>query len=320
MASFAPGMALATIVAPEKKKYTEYNAYVAQSEEQKEAGYTPKFYGADYLCEFLNPVTLKYKTELAVKVLNGFGPFAKLEFDAIAFSGQSGSLIAPIVAMLMGKSLIMVRKSGVRSHSSYKVEGDINAKSYIIIDDLTSSGKTIEFIQTSMRDEGFKHCKYVGMLGVLRLSDEAIDREVQKYVIGGPPAHYPLQHTPEMQEEALRMRERRREREDEIEREAKAETERLNALREERKAQGIVEPVVEEPTEPTGNFWGLPSSRSQFLWSGLGFTTDLITGPPPNGVIRIRTRPPWDGNEVNPQAQPDSQVTTVDTNFDPVPA
>lgn len=319
MASFAPGMALATIVAPEKK-YRDYNAYKEQSAEQKEAGYTPKFYGADYLSEFLNPVTLKYKTELAVKVLNGFGPFAKLGFDAIAFSGQSGSLIAPIVAMLMGKSLIMVRKNGVRSHSSYKVEGDKNAKSYIIIDDLTNSGQTIEFIQTSMRDEGFEHCKYVGMLGVLRLSDEAIDREVQKYVIGKSPAHYPLQHTPEMQEEALRMRERRREREDEIEREAKAETERLNALREERKAQGIVEPVVKEPT--SSDFWGLPtapSNRSQILWADV-FGSTFVMGTPPNEVTRIRTRPPWDGNEVNLQTQPDGEVTTVDTNFDPVPA
>jgi adenine/guanine phosphoribosyltransferase-like PRPP-binding protein len=304
MASFAPGMALAAIVAPEIPKYREYNARTEQSEEQKEAGYQPRLVGCDYLDDFLNPVTLKWKAELAMKVLNGYGPFKKLEFDAIAFSGQSGSLIAPIVAMLMGKSLIVVRKRGVRSHSSYIVEGDRAAKSYLILDDLTSSGQTIEYIQESLRDEGWKHCEYIGMLGVGGLTEKLIDIHEKAYYRDGAYKHYPLHHTPAMQEERRLDRERRDRQAEEMRIEMQRENERIRA---EREAQGI----VEETPEPAGamfdsypTFFDYLSKPSPIVWTG------FTTGPGPNEVIRVRKT----------DKQPDGEVTTVDTNFDPVPS
>lgn len=80
-----------------------------------------------------------------VKLLNQYS------FDAIAFQGMSGALLAPILAMKCKKTLIMVRKPKMymsdgtaTSHSAYAVEGDENAQRYIIIDDFISSGKTIQ--------------------------------------------------------------------------------------------------------------------------------------------------------------------------------
>src|SRR4051812_10409313 len=59
---------------------------------------------------------------------------SRYDFDAIAFRGLSGALFAPTVAMKMGKTLIAVRKKST-IHSSRIVEGDYNARRYIILDD-----------------------------------------------------------------------------------------------------------------------------------------------------------------------------------------
>ncbi len=39
-----------------------------------------------------------------------------LDFDAIAFTGSSGALIAPMLAWRLGKGLILVRKGGPRTN------------------------------------------------------------------------------------------------------------------------------------------------------------------------------------------------------------
>ncbi len=72
-------------------------------------------------------------------------------FDAIAFAGMSGAIIAPMVAYKLNKPLIVVRKesdtsiSG-NSHSSRMVEGCIFARTYLIIDDFIDTGNTIKRI------------------------------------------------------------------------------------------------------------------------------------------------------------------------------
>ena len=71
---------------------------------------------------------------------------ARQDFDAIAFMGLSGALIAPILAMEMNKTLICVRKSDEVRHSYNEVEGDSNARRYIIIDDFVTSGGTVRRI------------------------------------------------------------------------------------------------------------------------------------------------------------------------------
>ena len=78
---------------------------------------------------------------------------SKVRFSAIAFQGMSGAMVAPMVASLLRKKLILVRKKGVLgSHSPYTVEGYLESKTYIILDDFTESGETCRNIMESVKN------------------------------------------------------------------------------------------------------------------------------------------------------------------------
>lgn len=79
---------------------------------------------------------------------------SKIDFDAIAFRGVSGALVAPAVAAELHKPLLLVRKNSESSHSLYQVEGCDKYKCrYIIIDDFVCSGSTIKAIVNDINDE-----------------------------------------------------------------------------------------------------------------------------------------------------------------------
>jgi orotate phosphoribosyltransferase len=81
-----------------------------------------------------------------------------LHFDAIAFSGMSGALVAPSVAMALRKPMILARKPTDDSHAGKGVvEGALDAETYIIIDDFMSSGDTIRRIHTSVVKTAAEH-------------------------------------------------------------------------------------------------------------------------------------------------------------------
>jgi hypothetical protein len=85
-----------------------------------------------------------------------------ISFDAIAFQGMSGSLIAPSVADRLGKGLIMIRKE--HSHSSLKVEGCMEGDNYIILDDQIATGNTVRnIIKRLLLDTMFQNKKCVGI-------------------------------------------------------------------------------------------------------------------------------------------------------------
>jgi hypothetical protein len=77
---------------------------------------------------------------------------SKLQFDAIAFTGVSGALIAPIVAFQMGVDLIVVRKDIEGSHSKSLVEGAWQASKILIIDDFVATGDTVMRIANMLRE------------------------------------------------------------------------------------------------------------------------------------------------------------------------
>lgn len=101
----------------------------------------------------------------------------KLKFDAIAFRGLSGALVAPGVASRLGVGLCAVRKMDEQRHSRNLVEGFAGAKrtgfndpdepyrmaddpdspryvfKYVILDDLTASGTTVREIAEAMDEE-----------------------------------------------------------------------------------------------------------------------------------------------------------------------
>jgi adenine/guanine phosphoribosyltransferase-like PRPP-binding protein len=75
------------------------------------------------------------------------------EFDALAFRGLSGALLAPELASVMGKNIIAVRK-GESCHSDYMVEASPGTRSsvrYVIIDDLIDTGATVQAIRDEIR-------------------------------------------------------------------------------------------------------------------------------------------------------------------------
>lgn len=70
-----------------------------------------------------------------------------IEYDAIAFRGMSGALVVPIVAHKLKKKMIMVRKEPSHAGRSC-IEGYVQSKRYIVVDDFVASGSTVnEIIQ-----------------------------------------------------------------------------------------------------------------------------------------------------------------------------
>lgn len=120
----------------------------------------PMYRSAGYIDSFIDPAKLEVQVDLCIRALS-----PQLEkFDSIAFSGMSGALIAPPVAMALGKELIMVRKEGQSTHSSRIVEGNYASRKYIIVDDFRASGATEDYIFNQIKLT-IPNAEYMGFLG-----------------------------------------------------------------------------------------------------------------------------------------------------------
>lgn len=127
----------------------------------------PDIASSDYLEDLLTTEVLQERAERCADILHG------RDFQAIAFRGMSGALIAPTVAMLTDKTLIMVRK-GESTHSVLMVEGDKAADKYVIVDDFIFSGETVAEILRQVRVFNPK-AQCIGVLEVNRLYRYAED-------------------------------------------------------------------------------------------------------------------------------------------------
>ena len=118
---------------------------------------------ADYLTNILPRVEADKTVSKAVAALSG------IDFDTIAVRGVSGLLIGPVLAHLMGKELLVIRKgdSVERSTSYHLIEGHIAVKRYIIADDLIASGSTCVRIIHAVRKEAPK----ATLVGILLYND-----------------------------------------------------------------------------------------------------------------------------------------------------
>lgn len=119
---------------------------------------------ASHLTPMLDPKRARYTVKQVIKMIKACG----LKFDAIACRGVSGLLIAPIVAMRLNKTLIVVRK-GKKTHSYYVVEGDHAAERYLILDDFIESGDTVRVIGEDIHKVN-EDAKCVGFIAYKRLS------------------------------------------------------------------------------------------------------------------------------------------------------
>lgn len=93
----------------------------------------------------LNPNSLNRVIKRVIKKVSRFN------FDSIAYSGNSGALIAIPVAIFLKKKLIIVRKPSEKSHGSV-VEKTSSSKVCIIIDDFIETGRTLRRIKNYLSD------------------------------------------------------------------------------------------------------------------------------------------------------------------------
>jgi len=109
----------------------------------------------------------------------------RYDFDAVAFSGYSGCLIASLLARDLGKSLLLVRKPRIEegdTHSCYTVEGDYEAQSYVIVDDLAASGATVRRIHSSIVSDVGPHVICLGVLQFLYPNDDNTLDKLEDFV------------------------------------------------------------------------------------------------------------------------------------------
>jgi hypothetical protein len=109
---------------------------------------TLKHIRSSYLIHLFDPAARQRTIEHLVKCIKTSG----VRFNAVAFQGWSGALIAPELALKLNVGLVGVRKEYDREPAhGRKVEGHIETDlSYIIVDDFISSGKTISELIAAM--------------------------------------------------------------------------------------------------------------------------------------------------------------------------
>jgi orotate phosphoribosyltransferase-like protein len=112
--------------------------------------------------------------QLEKKVKQSVAALKSHKFDTIAFSGMSGAIIAPAIALAMNKALVLVRKKGDSTHSDYEVEGNCEAKRYVIVDDFIETGKTRDYIKERMSFFA-PRSKFIGLLAVSDISERKLE-------------------------------------------------------------------------------------------------------------------------------------------------
>lgn len=126
----------------------------------------------------LTPDSLREKIRLAQAALQGY------DFDTIAFRGMSGAFLGPAIATAMNKQMILVRKpndtsASVPMDNRLMVEGNNEAKKYVIVDDVVSTGKTKIAIIEAVSKFAPDAC-YLGLLDVYWLNWDKLNTQIQE--------------------------------------------------------------------------------------------------------------------------------------------
>ena len=121
-----------------------------------------KIYPADNAAsDHIRPLLTSTKLREIIKEFSEL--LLTVEYDAIAFKGNSGAMFAGALSYETGKPLILVRKEA--AHSNRKVETNFNLPKaaivdfqlkksfkYIIVDDLIFTSSTVSDIEKSVRE------------------------------------------------------------------------------------------------------------------------------------------------------------------------
>ena len=103
--------------------------------------------GASHTCRVLNH---KARTKAIIKSVCHLRPMVHT-FDSIVCCGTSGLLVAPQIAEILDKHIIVVRKDQ-KCYSEFLVEG-VAPDRYIIIDDFICKGYTVRHIMDSISED-----------------------------------------------------------------------------------------------------------------------------------------------------------------------
>jgi len=103
--------------------------------------------GASHTCRVLNH---KARTKAIIKSVCHLRPMAHT-FDSIVCCGTSGLLVAPQIAEILDKHIVVVRKDQ-KCYSDFVVEG-VAPNRYIIVDDFICMGDTIRHIMDSISED-----------------------------------------------------------------------------------------------------------------------------------------------------------------------
>lgn len=103
----------------------------------------------------------------------------KLKFDSIAVSGVSGLTFGSMLAFHMRKNLVVVR-TRLSEHSIYSVLYGQNIGTYLFVDDLIDTGKTLRRVVNNIRRES----RRAKLIGAYLYNDNCIESlpELQEYL------------------------------------------------------------------------------------------------------------------------------------------
>lgn len=76
-----------------------------------------------------------------------------VKIDAIAVRGVSGAVIGGALSVSVGLPLVIVRKPNDGTHSCYSVEYGEDFSAYAFVDDLISSGSTLDIVRSEIKRE-----------------------------------------------------------------------------------------------------------------------------------------------------------------------
>lgn len=83
---------------------------------------------------------LENPSALATQIV---GWTADVKFDTFVATGLSGLMIAPVVAEMLGKNLLAVRKPRESIHSNNRLQGTLGER-WVFLDDFIGGGATFE--------------------------------------------------------------------------------------------------------------------------------------------------------------------------------
>ena len=108
----------------------------------------------DYLSEVFEVTRFKHNIGLTIRMAKKI--MLDLPFDSIAFTGTSGAALAFILSAEMGIPLLCVRKQSENSHyvrTTGLLEGNVNTRKYLFVDDFTSSGATFDRVRKYLEEK-----------------------------------------------------------------------------------------------------------------------------------------------------------------------